>query len=287
MPKPQLIDLIQANGTLPGVTGYNVTNAIDVSHKSANLSPIDEFIANGVQINMLITGSPSPILANLVILGYVSAVESYIRAILRRLILIDSKAKKACETKLIMYGSAISNAKELLPDALFEIFSITAKKNVVTTLNNYLDLGISENNLPPDLSAILDQFEEVCELRHCIVHRFGKFSSKTAISFGLDDFSQHIEKPIKCDYATLQQFITICHNTVRITNNFLFQKIMSRMILDGNAKKLNPIWTWNSANDRPLFDKYFEVFYSKYGHPTPRLNKKNAYNKYHKYYLSL
>ena len=175
----------------------------------------------------------------------------------------------------------------MLPEALFEDISFAGKKNIIQSLSNFLNINMQESNLPLDLSETLDQFNEICELRHCIVHRFGRFGSKNAITLGLSKHRHHIEKPIKCDYPTLQQLVTVCHNTVRITNNLLFEKIMTRLVIDGKIKKTNTIWTWNYPDDKKKFVAYFNTFYSKLNPPSSKLTSSSAYRKYHNYYLSL
>lgn len=281
---------LSANSVVPGVTGYDLVNAIDTKHKEVAVSPIDSFISNGMEINKLFasfTTTGSAVLGNLIILGYVSAIESYFRALFRRLILIDEKSRVACEKRQISYGAVISINEMMLPEALFEEVSFAGKKNIIDSIKNFLNLSLQESGLPLDLISTLDQFSEVCELRHCIVHRFGKFGSKNAINLGLTKHQASVEKPIKCDFATLQQLITICHNTVRITNNLLMDRILNRLIIDGNTKNTTTIWTWNYNRDRILFQKYFNTFYSKLMPPPVKLTAKDAYIKYKNYYDSI
>lgn len=278
---------IDVNTIMPGVTGYDLKKAIDKSHIEAGISPIDEFISNGTEINKLFSVTLPPVVGNLIILGYVSAIESYFRAIFRRLILVDEASQASCEEKKISYGAILSNLDLMLPEALFEDISFAGKKNIIKSINEFLGLTLQESSIPQDLLETLNQFNEICELRHCIVHRFGKFGSRNAISLGLTEHKDHVEKPIKCDFATLQQFVTVCHNTVRITNNFLFQKILLRLIIDGKTKKKSTVWKWDYKEDRELFFKYFSIFQSKEHPASPSLNVYTAYNKYKQYYDSL
>jgi len=278
---------IKANAILPGVVGYDLHNAIDSSHVDGETSPIDDFLGNCKEINKLVTQTPSPVLANLVILGYVSAIESYFRAIFRKLILIDEKARTACEKRQISYGAALSVEEFMLPEALFEDLSFAGKKNILESFKNLLNLQVQDSQIPSDLNQTLNQFQEICELRHCIVHRFGRFGSKTAITLGLEKHKIHVEKPIKCDYATLQQFLIVCQNTVRITNNYLFERILSRLLIDGSTKLTTPIWTWDYKKDKRLFSSYCNTFISKLEPDTGSTTLVNEYKKYHNYYINL
>ncbi|SKB59758.1 hypothetical protein SAMN05660226_02281 [Parapedobacter luteus] len=282
-----MLVLPSANAVLPGLTPYDLNKAIDRSHIDLDISPIDNFITNGIEINKLMTATPSAVQGNLIILGYVSAIESYFRALFRRLILVDDTCRNTCEKRQVTYGAVLSNKKNTLPEALFEDISFAGKKNLITSINNFLNLNIQESSLSPDLSSNLDSFSEICELRHCIVHRFGKFGSKNAISLGLDKHFHNVEKPIKCDFNTLQNIISVCHNTVRISNNFLFERILKRLILDGVKKKQNTIWSWNYSKDREKFNEYYETFYSRLAPPRPSYTRLKLYKNYKKVYFSL
>ncbi len=271
---------ILVNSVIPGVTGYNLKDTIDLSYSEAHASPIDRFINNGIEINKLFTNADPPrILGNLIILGYVSAVESYFRDLIRRIILIDEPSRKTCEKKQISFGSVRLNEMHMLPEALFDDKSLAGKKDVLNSLNNFLGLNLQENSLPPTLSDTLNQFDEICELRHCIVHRFGKFGSKNAITLGLSEYTNHIEKPISCSFSTLQKIITICHNTVRILNNHLFNIILERLISYEKSRS-EPIWLWDYLEDKDLFDKYFDIFLSEEEPPTANFSAQDAYLKY-------
>ncbi|CAL1517955.1 hypothetical protein [Chitinophaga sp. MM2321] len=278
---------LKANSVMAGVVGYDLRNAIDIKHKESDFSPIDSFISNGTEINKLFTATPSQVLGNLIILGYISAIESYFRALFRRLILIDDKCREACEKRQVSYGAVLAVDDLMLPEALFEDISFAGRKNLIDSFKNFLNLTLQDSQIPPDLQETLTQFSEICELRHCIVHRFGKFGSKNAISLGLNKHQSHIEKPIKFDFTMLQQLVTVCHNTVRITNNLLMERILNRLLVEGSHKIPNPIWTWDFDKDKQLFGQYFDTFYSKLNPPKPKLTMQAAYSKYYKYYQSI
>ncbi|GAB3513946.1 hypothetical protein GCM10027341_56500 [Spirosoma knui] len=277
----------QTNSVVAGTISYDIANIIDRSYTESDMSPIDSFISNGIEINRLFTSNPSQVLGNLIILGYVSAIESYFRAVFRRLIIVDAASQSTCEKKHVFYGAVLHHDDSMLPEALFEDISFAGRKNILSSISNFLGIPLQESNIPEVLKSNLDQFEGICELRHCIVHRFGKFGSRNAISLGLSEHSINIEKPIKCDFASLQQIVAVCQNTVRITNNFLFEKIINRLILSGNTKILDPVWTWDYDRDKVLFGKYYKIFYSKLNPPALKITQKKLYTEYHNHYKTL
>lgn len=279
-----------ANIVLPGISSFDLALTINTDFKEQKNSPIDAFLKKGLELNrLLVTTDPPIVLSNLVILGYVSAVESYLREIIRRLILIDEITKENCEEKKISFGAVLAQIQniEILPEALFEEVSFASKKNIISAINSYLGIVINNNN-NPDLALILDQFSEVCELRHCIAHRFGKFGPRNAISLGMKKHKNSIEKPIECNYNSLQEIITICQNTVLILNNFLFEKILGRSLIV-QKQKPNPriTWTWDYSLDKELFQKYFYVFYSKLNSPQIKSTPKRLYDKCQKHFKTI
>ncbi|MBJ6111255.1 hypothetical protein JAO73_19695 [Hymenobacter sp. BT523] len=276
-----------ANSVITGIVAYDLQNAIDQTYIEKSSSPIDNFVSNTVEINKLFVSTPSQVLGNLIILGYVSAIESYFREIFRRLIITDELSRLNCEKKPVTYGAVLYHDNNMLPEALFEDLSFAGRHNILTSIKTFLNVNVQESALPADLSDNLNQLSEICELRHCIVHRFGKFGSKNAIALGLSKYANYFEKPIKCDFNTLQQMVAICSNTVKITNNLLFERIMNRLIVDAGRKNLTPIWTWDYETDKLLFSKYFKIFYSKLSPPSTALTAKKQYELYKTYYNSI
>lgn len=284
MSKKQLF-MVDVNSVVPGTNTFELKSVIDTSYTEIVESPIDVFINNGIELNKLSASTDLPtVLSNLILLGYVSAVESYLRAIIRKLIIIDPMCQKNCEAKSIAFGAAALHEKAMLPEALFDGISLASKEAYYKILKNFLDIHIDDKSIPLDLLQTINQFDEVCELRHCIIHRFGKFGSKNAIALGIYKHRKHIEKPIVCDFDSLQQIMRICQNTVRITNNFLFHRIINRLIYTGNSRIEDTVWTWDYNVDKNLFNQYYNVFYSKSSSPNVKIGAKSMYDKYKTYY---
>ncbi len=298
----------------------DVTNVIDISYLDSSFSPIDTFIQKNIDLNKLIIDSNkvknklerlyngkrlkkdtynkilsyindpmniSPVLANLIVLGHISAVESYFREILRKIIIIDSVAQHSCREKMLSYGAAITHKKDALPDALLESISFSSAHNIHESLKEYIGI---KGVLPSGLSEALSEYSKVCHLRHCIVHRFGKLGINNAMKLDWEKHKSHVDKPIKIDYVALQEISQICSNIVKEVNNYLWNMIMMRQIADydGNVfkKKSSVEWKWQWNKDRIKFKKNFDVFYSNLASP-PVIDIKVAYNDYKTKFNSL
>lgn len=247
-PFPSLIPLTGLGGSVDTSTFFDSTFL-----HSAD-SPIDQYLKKTTKLNTFITPSNfDETLANLVLLGHVSAVESYFRALIRRIILIDPVAKEKVNECNVTYAAAIHHMPDMLPEALLEKVSFSSPKNLMESLRKFVGL---EGDVPMDIKIIHKEFEKVCQLRHCIVHRFSMLGSSNAIDLGLDLHSKLIEKPIKLDYAKLQTLQQILDITVKAHNNFLFRYLIEKA---SDRKE----WKWDYRIDRLKFNLLYDVFSSQ------------------------
>ncbi|MGS1047389.1 hypothetical protein ACVCIC_00490 [Burkholderia glumae] len=211
--------------------------------------------------------SPSPtafdsLQGQLVLLGVVAAVESYFRALFRRLIEIDPRSQESVHLREVSYGAALHLPKGMLPEAMLERISFTSKKNIVDGIKELIGI---KGEISASLETAITDYVRVCHLRHCAVHRFGKLGTSNAIALGLSIHKDLLEKPLLLTYPALQSAIAISTGLVRSVNDFLFNAIISRIE--------NTQWTGRFRSDRKLFSKYYSLFsdtVSSYG-STPEL----------------
>jgi hypothetical protein len=114
------------------VTEFDTHNLFDKDYIESNLSAIDTFLektqglSNLLGKNIKIDDNNEPLLndnnepevheyfANLMILAYISAVESYLREIIRKIILTDETAKKTSEKQNLTYGAALIHYQDIV-----------------------------------------------------------------------------------------------------------------------------------------------------------------------------
>lgn len=278
--------IFNINADATSINSFATTTCFDSSYNEEAISPIDNCLNKIEQLNLIHTQysafSPTldniPTIYNLILLGYISAIESYIREIIRKLILIDKISRITCELAEINYGAAINYPKNLLPEVILEKASFASKENIINSFKNFLGL---KGHQPNELLNTLEEFEKICHLRHCIVHRFGKLGSKNAIEFGLDNHSNLIEKPLKLNVNMVFNLSIICTNTVLVVNKHLFNRILER-----TATKENNNWKWDLRKDKTEFQVYYDLFNSvKKPHRITSLQ--NAYNELKKYHQTL
>lgn len=224
-----------------------------------NYSPIDEFLTNAVSLNLLWATSEERIsnqLANLLLLGYVSAVESYMRSMIRSLINIDLFVQKKCESLQVSYTAAVHHKKDLLPEALLEETVFSGKDKITSSLNKFLDM----NKVTVSLGGLLDKYESICQMRHCCVHRFGKLGVKNAIALGLDGHKTLIEKPVILNNDDLAKIAEVLFSLVKSINNEVFAHVLQRLIPPNIT---NFTWSWDYQTDKITFNKYYKIFQTK------------------------
>ncbi len=238
----------------------------DKTYKLSKLSPIDDFIENANKLNLLwITneGILSSEFMNILFLGYFSAVESYVRALVRTLIQHDTYSQKCAESLQITFGAALHHNKQLLPEALMDNHSFTASENILKTFKSLagIDIVIDE--------TITTELDKICQLRHCCVHRFGKLGAKNAMSLGLTSHSNLFEKPLTLSKSDLSVVSSTLRSVVKTINNSAYKAVLDRTfptIPSGKGDKKKqavPLWTKDFETDKELFNKYYKIFSSK------------------------
>lgn len=276
----------RVNSTATTIGPFDTLSCFDINHVDSLQSPIDSCFEKIDNLNLILVrflalnGLPQPVINtqhNLILLGYISAVESYIREIIRRLIILDKASCVSSEEQQLNYGAAINYSIEMLPEALLERSSYASKNNIIESFKTFLGL---KGHTPSELSATLEEFEKICHLRHCVVHRFGKLGSSNAIKFGLERHSKCLEKPIELDTNKLFDIHQICENSVLVINDYLFKKILQRTIEPEYS-----IWEWDLRKDKKKFIQYYSLFASLIK-PDSISNLTKAYNDLRNFKIS-
>lgn len=246
----------------------NTEDLFDREYKEQNISPIDQFLTNANKINLLwVSGSTvSREMATIAFLGYMSAVESYIRALVRGLIQVDAHCRKSVSLKEITFGAALHHTKLLLPEALMDEFSFVHTDNIRVTFKDLLNINLTLNQ------QVETEFNKICQLRHCCVHRFGKLGAKNAMKLGIDKHSSLFEKPLHLDMNDLGLIAQNLRSIVKQINNSAYREVLNRTFpVPKNQEQRKTferegiinLWTKNYSDDKELFRSYYNLFSTK------------------------
>lgn len=242
----------------PSTPCASTVDLFNCAYIEESLSAIDVFIENCKEINKLWTASTgiSPEFGRLLLLGYVSAVESFFRTVLRGIINTDAKAQADAHSFVVPYGAVLFQDKSVVAESLFEGISFVSEKEVKNALSKFLDVS----NPAEDIKRILTQYEKVCQLRHCCIHRFGKLGTQNGIVLGLEQHSAALEKPLSLDKQKLEEIASWLMSFAKTMNNYMFRTLLERSVSEKNPYKL--AWNWSYTKDRTKFEKLYKLFQS-------------------------
>ncbi|EBR1149348.1 hypothetical protein BTM87_24715 [Salmonella enterica subsp. enterica] len=254
----------------------NTIDFFDKEYQEPDIAPIDIYNKKK-DIHIKLLGEPSEssewkLLVNLVMLGFVSLVESYCRCIIRRILITDKQARSCSYKNNVSYAAAVYHSKDILPEALLEDASFISEANILETIKTFTGLKLDRQKAASVISA-LQKYDQICQLRHCIVHRSGLFGTKNAIKLGLEKHHLFLEKPIIIGYEAIQSIASVCDNVVKELNDELFN-----LLLDGIAEQYD--WTGDLRKDKKMFSPYFEIFYSSIANPNKTEELKKCYHAF-------
>lgn len=242
------------------ISNFTTEGLFDNEYIKSQNSAIDDFIEKRKSLFVLLRPYEERIhelpseLTNMIFLGFISAVESYIRKILRLIINVDKNAQVKCENQMIKFGAVLSHEDEtMLAESLLEDYSFASAFNIKESIDKFLNIKCKKETQP--LNKALEEYSRVCQLRHCVIHRFGFLGSNNAIVLGLSQHKDFIEKPLIIDFEQLNEIARVCENVVKVINNFLFAEVLERSYLTRTE-----IWHSDYRKDKKTFQKYFSIF---------------------------
>lgn len=265
---------------------YSIDSYFDQNYQEPERSPIDNYFEKTDNLNKLFTYHDLTVVSNpptsnfsidtlhnLILLGYVSAVESFFRELIRKLIIVDEHSSKHCEKHDLKYGAALLHTKKLMPEALLENVSFASSTNIASSLKNFLDIKSIFNN--SNIKDATEKFQDICQLRHILIHRYGKLGIENLIKLRNHPIEACLEKPLQLDAIKLYQINVICNNLILEFNQFIFDTTIER-----TAKPLaNCIWEWDFRKDKKKFIEYFSIFHST-SNPPPSTGIRTAFDIY-------
>jgi hypothetical protein len=238
----------------------------DAQFTEATTSAVDQFLENSLSLNQHWTRLQAdeelqPEIGRLLLIGYMSAVEGYMRTLIRKLVHLDPYCNQACSKLQVSFAAATYHSPDVLPDALLEETTFSTQGAIAPALEKFLGF----KSLSAGTKNLLDEFDRLIQLRHCCTHRFGKLGVKNATVLGLPTHSALLEKPVLLDKAAMADIADLSFSLVKSINNDVFGFVLKRSATSKLAFHSSPGigWTWIKARDRVRFKKYYELFCSR------------------------
>lgn len=222
---------------------------------SLNGNPIDRFYESLRNLNTIGTTqflASHPSIGPLIFLGHISATENYLREIFAFILRSCGVAKKAAADHGVKWGSILWHRSGTIEMAAFEHLSFAGEAEIKKACKNFLSFQI--NDASP-LASPLSEFNQLCELRHSVVHSNGYLAGKNAIALNLPPVTGLLQ--VRMDYPQLQEAAWICTSLVTSFNAELFTLMANRW-----AREWRRMPDWNATDEDRLFEEIFNEFRS-------------------------
>ena len=218
---------------------------------TSTANPItDYFSATSVLIKKIVNEkypNDSEILG-LLVLGVVSCAEFYFRSVLSVLGAICPLCEVHSESVNIPLGSIRYYSKSGFPTAMatFEHSSLADMKAIANEIKRFAGFNCMDDS---SVKRALQDFEILCEVRHCFVHTRGFVGLKAARAIG----GKRALQKLLIQQTEALDLIKFSHNAVRAVNRYLANQILTGWI-DGDV--LAGDW----VSDRESFTRLWKLF---------------------------
>ncbi|GLH70899.1 hypothetical protein GETHPA_24320 [Geothrix rubra] len=237
-------DLFSPNTVLPEAR-VETTDYFTITPILYPSSPIDSYISQSNDIIKLATPAQlktHPNLGGLVILGIVSFVEKYVRTILSSLVAINQNCRNRCYDMQIRFGSIDWYKHEQMGLALIDRDPLSGSKEIKAKILNIIGLDINKNE---SVKASLQDYENLCEIRHCIVHAAGHIGANNAQKLNLPE--PYNSSVVSVNFGTIQTSIASMENLIRSLNLLICDHVITTNFIH----ETNPIFSkdWSIINE--------------------------------------
>lgn len=242
-----------ATSTSPGLSARDYVEQV----ADGTASAIDSFYSATSDILIKLTPEffedHSDYITGLLFIGLISATENYFRDVLGFTLSICPISQSSAAEEKIQLGSMLWGAGNAHGRSAFEFMAFSASENITKTFAKFTGYQI-KNGFGWHNS--LRDYDQLCELRHGIVHSGHLISGKNAIRLGLSPTKSTLK--VTVTYANLQVAGAVCTNLVQAANNELFELLVSRW-----ASQWRALPSWDKNAEEQLFAKIWQAFYSK------------------------
>ncbi len=220
-------------------------------------SPIDQYFHHSEVLirygnQQLLDANPE--IANLLFVGIISHTENYLRELFARLLHICPTSQHKSAGRDIKLGSAMWHQGGGIERGAFEAFSFASSENIIDTIRKYFDISIDSKS---DSFALLNEFDQLCELRHAIVHSGNTMSGKNAIKLKLPRTNNALR--VELSFNTFQEVSSVCTSLVCSLNAELF-RIFANRWKDDWPKRVHG---WNGSAKSRAFTSLWSLFSSQ------------------------
>lgn len=188
-------------------------------------------------------------IGRLLVLGIVSAAESYFRSVLSIAMEICPIARAGAHEKTINLGGILWHGKNGFSRSAFDNSSFASSKELQKAARDFVGFDLA----PAEFQAVLEDFDKICHLRHGIVHGDGVLPGKNAVQLDIPRFGNPVRITVR--YSHLQEVAACVGALVSLFNRRLFDLLCKRWAIDWRRRV-----DWNPSDQNILFYRIWMAF---------------------------
>lgn len=211
------------------------------------LRSVAEILKHGTQQRL----AESDLLGRLLLIAVISAGEAYFRAVLAACIELCPVSQSIASKQSIHLGGLLWHGRDGFSRSAFEHASFTSKEELATACKKFLGMPLEDQVF----KSILDEFENVCQLRHGIVHGDGLLPGRNAILLNIPRY----RKPVRIivGYEQLQDVASVINTLIMTFNRQLFSVMCRRWAIDWRKRE-----DWQPEMEKKSFSVIWNLFHS-------------------------
>lgn len=217
-----------------------------------NANPIDVYLARISETLLYGTAerlSGNDFIGRLLLLGIVSAAESYFRSILSIAMELCPVAQAGAHDKTINLGGLLWHGKTGFSRSAFDNSSFASSKELKRAAKDFVGFELT----PADFQDVLADFDKVCHLRHGIVHGDGLLPGRNAVQLDIPRFSAPVRITIR--YSHLQDIAASVSALILLFNRKLFELLCQRWAIEWRRRV-----DWDADGQDALFYRIWSAF---------------------------
>ncbi|WP_414540226.1 hypothetical protein [Stenotrophomonas forensis] len=215
-------------------------------------NPVSEYFSATESLKVKIieaAGVGDAELFGLLTIGVISSVEYYLRSVLSAIPFLCPVARRHVEMAMVPIGAFDFYGEPSLRrlSACFDHESLADGDKIKKYCEKFTGLKLSGDS---SANKTIDDFDTLCEIRHCLVHTRGFVGLKASNSLGLQSRSP---SKVVISLSQALEVVKLSHNVVRAINRFLSDGIASRWV---DQSYITGDW----AEDKKIFEPLVRFF---------------------------
>lgn len=216
--------------------------------------PVDMYQRNVAKILLYGTQkrlAQSDFLGRLLVIGVISSAEAYVRMVLSACLEFCPVSRAIASRQNIHLGGLLWHGQEGFSRSAFEHASFASKEEITNACKKYLGVPLDDQTF----KSLLDEFENVCHLRHGIVHSDGLLPGRNAVIMNIPQYTKPVRIVIR--YQQLQDITAVVNTLIMTLNRHLFTVICQRWAIDWRQRA-----DWNPKLETKRFKAIWKQFHS-------------------------